>query len=413
MAKNKYPGVEARPNSIRISFTLNGASHKRTLKAADGAPLEPSSYNMKFAANLVATIKREIDSGSFVFENYFADDRAVTVQDDTSKPKMPTVAEQLDLWLLTTKTLATSTQTGYRSAAKFWKAAPAELNAAGQPTRLVGDIPVDALLLSQLKLAINSKANKSGKTTNNYLSALIGALDLAIGDGLISKYPDTSLLRRKWQREEPDPFSLEEMTEIVQEMRRAYDSRVANLTEFWMLTGLRTSEIYGMRWKSVDFRKSEVRIHEVLVRGEYKASTKTSKARLVKLTPDALSILKAQRRHTLMLGEDSLVFDNPTDNKPWDDERDFRRSYWTPALKRLGIRYRRPYQLRHTNASMRLMCGQLPGFAAAQLGHSTDMFIQIYARWMDGAHDDIEMDKFTSFTKKTASILTSVTSNGT
>ena len=51
-------------------------------------------------------------------------------------------------------------------------------------------------------------------------------------------------------------------------------------------------------------------------------------------------------------------------NKPWDDERDFRRSYRPPTLRRLGIRHRRPYQLRHSNASMRLMTGQLTGYAA-------------------------------------------------
>ena len=35
-----------------------------------------------------------------------------------------------------------------------------------------------------------------------------------------------------------------------------------------------------------------------------------------------------------------------------------------PTLRRLGIRHRRPYQLRHSSASMRLMTGQLTGYAA-------------------------------------------------
>ena len=103
-----------------------------------------------------------------------------------------------------------------------------------------------------------------------------------------------------------------------------------------------------------------------------------------------------------MLGMDALIFDNPTDNKPWDDERDFRRSYWTPTLRRLGIRYRRPYQLRHSNASMRLMAGQLTGYAAGQMGHSVDMFTRIYARWLDGAHNNVELDKFEQFTAHTS-----------
>lgn len=405
----RYPGVEARPNSIRVTFTADGVSYKKTVNASDGTPLEPSDFNMKVAANLVADIKRSIAAGTFSMSNFFADETATGVDEASSETKrMPTLSEQLDLWLETIKTLAASTQDGYVSAAKFWKKAPAELHPDGTTCRAIGDIPVDELKLSHLKIAINSKANRSGKTTNNYLSAFKGAMELALGDGLITAYPDTALGRRKHQKKQPDPFSLGEVQIILNDMRERYDERVSNLVEFWALTGLRTSELYGLRWGSVDFRKGEILVHEVLVRGEYKDSTKTSSARVVELSKRAVELLKAQRKFTLMQGVEALIFDNPTDGKAWDDERDFRRSYWTPTLRRVGIRYRRPYQLRHTNASMRLMSGQIVGYAATQLGHSIDMFAQIYARWIHGLHNAIERDKFDAFTAANAEIMGAV-----
>lgn len=52
-----------------------------------------------------------------------------------------------------------------------------------------------------------------------------------------------------------------------------------------------------------------VKIQKVQVRGKYKATTKTRKARLVKLTKRALEILHLQKKHTFLAGEH--VFHNP------------------------------------------------------------------------------------------------------
>ena len=147
----------------------------------------------------------------------------------------------------------------------------------------------------------------------------------------------------------------------------------------------------------MDFLNGDLLIHESMVRGEYKDSTKTNTQRTINLDDRALAILKIQRKFTLMCGVDALIFENPTDERACNDERDFRRSYWTPTLRRIGVRYRRPYQLRHTNASMRLMSGQMDGYAADQMGHSIEMFSKIYARWIKGQHNTIERNKMNVF----------------
>ncbi len=85
------------------------------------------------------------------------------------------------------------------------------------------------------------------------------------------------------------------------------------------------------------------------------------------------------------------VFADPRYFAEWSDERAFRRSFWTPTFKQLGIRYRRPYNMRHSYATAMLMAGMTPAFCAKQLGHSIEMFLRTYARWMDGAQNEVEM----------------------
>ena len=46
---------------------------------------------------------------------------------------------------------------------------------------------------------------------------------------------------------------------------------------------------------------------------------------------------------------------------------------------------------------MRLMAGQIIGYAAAQMGHSVDMFANIYARWISGERDVHERSKMQDF----------------
>lgn len=53
---------------------------------------------------------------------------------------------------------------------------------------------------------------------------------------------------------------------------------------------------------------------------------------------------------------------------------------WRPTLKALGIRYRPPYNARHTYATMCLMAGMAPAFIAKQLGNSVQILLSRYAR---------------------------------
>lgn len=88
------------------------------------------------------------------------------------------------------------------------------------------------------------------------------------------------------------------------------------------------------------------------------------------------------------------VFHDPKTGEPWNyyTITDVR-SFWELTLKQLGIRYRRPYTMRHTYATIGLMSGAKPAFLASQLGHSLRVFFDIYAKWISSRDDRAEIAK--------------------
>jgi integrase len=68
---------------------------------------------------------------------------------------------------------------------------------------------------------------------------------------------------------------------------------------------------------------------------------------------------------------------HPIDNKNFSDR------VWYPLLRHLGLAKRRPYQLRHTAATLWLASGEAPEWVARQLGHSsTQMLFTVYSRFV-------------------------------
>jgi len=365
-------GVEVREKSIRLSFVYEGQTCRETLKT-DGNPLSPTPANVKYARRMAAEIRERIRAGAFNYADYFPASLKATSGRSTS------VGEQLELWLSTQSDKARSTLKGYGVAVEWWKGK-------------IGAKPLKSLKHSDILLALSSEPQWSGKTRNNKSSVLRQALALALRDGAINSSPIEGLEPATHQRPPPDPFSREEAEAIIAGMAQRYNAQIANYFGFKFFTGLRTSESLIVRWDSIDWRREEMLISDALVLGEAKGSTKTHTARVVQLNSRALEYLKAQKEHTF-LKEHGLVFPDPRTGKIWTDDEPPREMYWRPLLKKLGIRYRSPYETRHTYATMMLMAGVAPAYGARQLGHSVEMFLRTYAKWIDGGQNTVEMGK--------------------
>ena len=110
------------------------------------------------------------------------------------------------------------------------------------------------------------------------------------------------------------------------------------------------------------------------------------------LTTVALAALKRQKAHTFMKAH-GFVFENPVTGNPWYDERSQRDHYWTPALKRCGIRHRGSYHTGHTFATVAIMVGRNVTWVAKQMGNSPRVVYKHYAIWIDAADKSNEISR--------------------
>lgn len=287
-----------------------------------------------------------------------------------------TVGKQIDNWI-DSQRIERSTKAGYTSAGNFWR-------------RALPDKLIKGLAYSDILRVLAARKDLSGKTLNNYTSVLREALDLAVRDKILRENPSLGVPSAKWQREPPDPFTREESAAIIESMQARHSGQVANMVEFWFWTGARTSEVLGLQWPNIDLAKGSALVTDALVKGHRK-NTKTNVARTVTFNSRATAAIQRQRAHTQVAG--ASVFCDPRTGESWSDEKRFRRDYWIPTLKLLGIRYRRPYNMRHSYATAMLMAGMTPAFCARQLGHSVEIFLRTYSKWMDGEQNDMEMQR--------------------
>ena len=103
--------------------------------------------------------------------------------------------------------------------------------------------------------------------------------------------------------------------------------------------------------------------------------------RSVDLNPDAVEALRAQKQISMLRGE--RVWLNPRTLEPWTTDAQIRQTFWLPIMRRSGIEYRNPYQIRHTFASTLLTAGANPWYVASQLGHEdVEMVFHTYGKFI-------------------------------
>lgn len=155
-----------------------------------------------------------------------------------------------------------------------------------------------------------------------------------------------------------------------------------------------------MRCGDADWASASIRVERARTSREVKP-LKTYNSRDVDLVSRALAALETMKPWTMLGGSDELdaelgrkIFENPGTDKPWNDERSQRDTYWRPALRGAGIRWRRPYQTRHTYATNALGAGVNPAYIARRMEHkNAKMLFTVYSKWIDGADRGRELAK--------------------
>jgi len=146
-------------------------------------------------------------------------------------------------------------------------------------------------------------------------------------------------------------------------------------------TGLRRSELLGLRWKDVDLLLATLRISQVLHqlndgRFVYQEPKTVKGRRTIALSPSSCIELRqhreSQERDANLLGtpltDDSLVFGHPdgSPRSPSTLTLAFRR-----LTRRLGFTGVRLHDLRHTHATLMMEQGVNPKVVSERLGHTS------------------------------------------
>ncbi|BCR05313.1 phage integrase [Desulfuromonas versatilis] len=350
--------------SLQIYFSYRGVSCRETLK------LEPTKQNIKYAANLRAEVLNRIEKETFKYSDYFPDSKRAKVFGHVVTNV--TVGELLiDFIALSEKTKEASTVRGYKGVVK----------AHLRP--LFGDVRVRDLTPQMIRSWI-SGLQLTGKTVRNILTPLRLVLEQAVNDDIIDKNPLdkvvlTQLLDKKTSQSkfEVDPLSLDEINLLLSKAT----GQVKNLFQFALFSGLRTSELMALQWGDIDWKKGEVKVQRAVVERMEKTTKTEAGVRSVVLLPPALEALKAQKPYTFLHSD--FVFHHPKKGVPWLTDKQIRESAWKPLLKKCGIRYRNPYQTRHTYASFLISQGENLWWIATQMGHvNTEMILKHYGKWV-------------------------------
>lgn len=245
-----------------------------------------------------------------------------------------------------------------------------------------GDKPVGTITKSDVFTFRAKLAEKPGRTgdklsakrINNILAVMRQVMaDAAERHSFVS--PLATVKPLKVRKSDVQPFTLEEVDRILKTVRM--DWRDYLLVRF--LTGMRTGEVNGLKWKYIDFVARLILIRETFVLGEDDYTKTDSSQRDIQMSQPVYEALKRQWEVSGKLSD--YVFCNreghPIDNKNFSDR------VWYPLLRHLGLAKRRPYQMRHTAATLWLASGEAPEWVARQLGHSsTQMLFTVYSRFV-------------------------------
>jgi integrase len=171
----------------------------------------------------------------------------------------------------------------------------------------------------------------------------------------------------------------------VEAMRAALDIRNATLISVLAYAGLRPGEALGLRWG--DVRKRTLLVQRAVALGE-ETDTKTRRHRTVRLLAPLAADLRSWRMAAGRPADSELVFPG-LDGSPWTlaAYQSWRRRAFKRATQAAGLAHARPYDLRHSFASLLLHEGRSVIYVARQLGHDARLTLTRYGHVIDELED--------------------------
>lgn len=358
----------ASKTSIQVAFTWRGRQCRETLSG-----IKADQRGVNYAERLLNDIRAEIRAGTFDYTKWFPNSK------NRSRSVGHTASSSLRDFAET-------------YVAQFWKSkerSTQDADASWLENRILPALGSHRLrdLTRAVVVAFLSEQGKtlSLKSLRNLATVLRKMLAEATERGYVDSNPIahgrlnlselvSPELRKAGSR--VDPFTLVEMGRILAVSK----GQTRNLIEFWRWTGLRTGEVLGLRWTDVDFAARVIRVKHNVVKGIEKAPKTRNGLRVVELCQPAVDALRQQQ---ILTGHARRVFLNLATGLEMKVSHEVYRE-WRELVRRAGIRYRKPSQLRHTYASTMLTQGANIHWLAQQMGHgtSTEMLQKHYGKYI-------------------------------
>lgn len=356
---------------IQIAFSYQGVECRELLP-----PKPVTQTSVSQAGGLRAEIVRRVAEKTFVYTEYFPDSSRAAQFAPTGLRVM--LEDRLRL-----------TEEAYERQVANGKMSPSTLAGyvkaihSERMTDFVRGRPIASVKPSEVR-AFASGIEGTAKHVRNLMTPLRATFADALNDDLIpfdpfTRIDMTSLLKKTTKNSdyEVDPFTQEEREILLQNAR----PDEAPLLRFWLHAGLRPGELIALKWPKIDWSNRKVRVDVNQVVGVEKMPKTAAGIRDVDLDDGAIAGLTAQKPASLEAG--AHVFLNPRTGKAWTTDAQLRKTLWVPLLGRAGIRYRNPYQCRHTYASALLTAGENPWYVAEQLGHvDVQMVFRTYGKFI-------------------------------
>lgn len=353
---------------LQIAFSYKGVECRELL---------PPGPITQTAANLAGGKRAEIQNkiaqseaglAAFVYGDYFPNSPRAAQFDSTGRRVM--------LAKLLQKTLE-----GYENQVKNGNMAKSTLEGYTKAVNsermqaFAKDRAISTVLPSEIR-SFAGGIGGTAKFVRNLLTPLRATFEDALNDDLIKINPFdrvamTALLKKttKASEYEVDPYTQAEREALLKACRADEKPMV----QFWMATGLRPGELIALKWPKIDWTNKKARIDLNQVSGEEKLPKTAAGIRDVDLTEDAIGALIAQKSASFEAGQH--IFLNPRTGQAWTTDAQIRKTLWQPLCGRAGVRYRNPYQCRHTFASALLTEGANPWYVAEQLGHENAQLV--------------------------------------
>ncbi|EDC5554763.1 DUF3596 domain-containing protein [Salmonella enterica] len=354
-------------DTLVITFTYKGVLCREPISR-----MEANARGVKYAERLLGEIQNQIVSGTFEYAKYFPNSKKLELFGIVKKTK--NIKSYLDEYLkiCENRNLSPSTIGGYEKCVSALSS--------------LHQLHVAELTPAVLKNWIASRKTKL-KTIRNNLSFLRSAIDEAVTDGLLTINPVTLVSASRYHAidstptpddYEVDPFTPAEASAIYLHCRF---QEWKNLFRFAFNTGLRSSELCALRWADIDFIENTAHVQSASVVGVLKGTKTKAGTRKVGLNGEAMQALKDQKPFTSMKSD--FIFSDPKTGEPWANSDAIRKKAWVPTLKKAGVRYRNPYQTRHTFATRHISQGVNLFWLAGQMGHKgPEMLFRHYGSYL-------------------------------